>query len=303
MKNNVYLKLPVLKKDASGDQSQIRTMETISQEEFVAIVRNAKKLCQLVAGENDTNNAQVGLYYVREVLAGLHAIIKQLPRTERMHNITGLMQFFDEFTDMKPSEDAVFRDAHADLEPYADMLHAYLQNLEHSAIANADGVADKIHGLQLNYQGDWLSLKLFDNPIELYQWQTEHRDPQRQYDPNYEKHSKVEKTGKKGQPISAITYTKEQLEQFLKLALRASRTNAELYFHDVEMGKYIIFFNENTNSLYHAFEFAEDNQEEIQKIWARGGRDLKNRIDMVTNLSLAGVGELMKKISESRTIK
>ena len=69
------------------------------------------------------------------------------------------------------------------------------------------------------------------------------------------------------------------------------------------MGKYIIFFTENTNSLYHAFEFAEDNQEEIQKIWARGGRDLKNRIDMVTNLSLAGVGELMKKISESRTIK
>lgn len=116
------------------------------------------------------------------------------------------------------------------------MLHAYLQNLEHSAIANADGVADKIHGLQLNYQGDWLSLKLFDNPIELYQWQTEHRDPQRQYDPNYEKHSKEEKTGKKGQPISAITYTKEQLEQFLKLAVRASRTNAELYFHDVEMG-------------------------------------------------------------------
>lgn len=284
MKNNVYLILPVLKKDASGDTSQIRTMETSSQEEFVDIVRNAKKLCQLVAGENDTNNAQVGLYYVKKVFVGLHAIIKQLPKEEKMHNIIALLKFFDEFTDIKPSDDAAFRDAHADLEPYADMLHAYLQNREHSAIANADGVADKTHGLQLDYQGNCLKLEVFDNPIELYRWHAEHRAPQRQYDPNYEKHGKEEKVGRKGKTISAITYSNEDLERFLKLAVRASKTHSELYFRDIAKGKYIIFWNENINSLYHAFEFTEDNQEEINKIWKRGGRDLKDRLDMVANM-------------------
>ncbi len=286
MKNNVFLILPVLKKDASGSKSQIETMETISQEQFVAIVRNAKRLCQLVAGENDANNTQVGLYYVREVLAGLHAIIKQIPRADKKHYIIGLLKFFDEFIDVKPAEDTSFREAHADIEPYADMIYAYLQNRNHSAIANADGVVDKIQSLQLEYQGDSLKLEVYNNPIDLYAWQIEHRNPQRQYDPNYEKHSKEKKYGKRGMVISAITYKQEELEHFLKYAVRASRTHDELYFHDVVHGKYIIFFDENMNSLYHAFEFSEDNYEQINRMLQRGGRDLEERINMVASSSI-----------------
>lgn len=283
MKNNVYLILPVLKKDASGDQSQIRTIDTITQKEFAALVGNAKRLCQLVAGENDSDNAQVGLYYVRKVLAGLHAVIKKLPREKKQHNITALLKFFDEFTDIKQAEDTSFRDAHADLEPYADMIHAYMQSRDHSAIANVDGVAGKMQCLQLEYQGKWLKLEVFDNPIELYKWQIEHRNPQRQYDPNYEKHGQEEKYGKHGKVVSAITYKQEELEYFLKYAVRASRTHNELYFHDIGKGKYIIFFYEDLNSLYHAFEFTESDNVDTQMIWKRGGRDLDDRIKIVAD--------------------
>ena len=192
-----------------------------------------------------------------------------------------LRKFFDNFINLKQTEDKDFNEAHQDLEPYADMIKAYLENKESSAIANAGAFVDG--NLRFEYNGGMVSVDFFNDPLELYKWLVAHRNPQRHYDPNYKKHGKQVKTGRKGKPNSAITYSHEELEKFLKWAVRANQSGRELYFHDKNKGKYILFWNENQD-LYHAFEFSEDNNAQINRMRQRGRNDINGRLEMVANM-------------------
>lgn len=122
----------------------------------------------------------------------------------------------------------------------------------------------------------------------VYLWFAQHRDPSRQIDEDYEKHSDKEKDSKKGE-ISACTYPKEKSEKMLQWAV-GSKTNKSnrMYFHDLEGKKLLIFWNEDgKGQQFHAYEVSEDNHEEIQKIWTYDdGRDLKEAIERIAKVYL-----------------
>jgi hypothetical protein len=111
------------------------------------------------------------------------------------------------------------------------------------------------------------------------------RTPQRKLDPNYKKHGSKERVGKKGVRISPLTYTEQQLNDFLKRAVVAKKGLRELYFKDKENDKIIIFWNENLEApTYHALEIAANDAAETQKIFKRGGQALANRIEKTAEL-------------------
>lgn len=281
--NHIYLIIPALKDDVNKDYSRIHAVQKFSQDEFVELVKNMKQLCQLVAGEYDAEKKNLAMYYSKKVLDKLYNVVKQEPREKKKFEIGNLLLFFNNFTEVEPSADADFNQAHPELEPYADMIHAYLQNPDTSAIANANGLENAGTGLNIDYQGKRVTIQVFDNYSDLYKWFIAHRETKRQYDPNYEKHSQTARLVKKGKVASPITYTQTELEQILDKAVRAGAGHGELYFYDKNKDKYIIFFAEG-GDLYHAFEFTEDNNEEMNKIWSRGKRDLDERIKLAANV-------------------
>lgn len=281
--NHIYLIIPALKDDVNKDYSRIHAVQTFSQEEFVELVKNMKQLCQLIAGEYDAKKKNLAMYYSKKVLDKLYNVVKQGPKENKKFEIGNLLLFFNNFTKVEPSADADFNQIHPELEPYSDMMHAYLQNPDSSVIANAKGLENAGTSLNIDYQGEIVTIQVFDNYIDLYKWFIAHREPKRQYDPNYEKHSQTEKFVKKGKVASPITYTQAELEQILEKAVRTGDKHRELYFYDKNKDKYIIFFAEGGN-LYHAFEFTEDNNEEMNKIWSRGKRDLVERIQLAANV-------------------
>ncbi len=93
------------------------------------------------------------------------------------------------------------------------------------------------------------------------------------------------KLGKKGVKISPISYTKEQLEVFLRKAVSAGKGLRELYYKDNERNKIIVFWDENLESpSYHAFEIDANDLSEIQKMYKRGGRSLINKIERTSKI-------------------
>ena len=214
------------------------------------------------------------------MLDELYNKAKQVPPKDKKYLMGVLRKFFDNFINLTPAENNEFEATHPDLEPYANLIKAYLDNKESSAIANADAIVDK--NVLFDYKGDLVSVDFFDDPLELYKWLIAHRNPQRHYDPNYKKHGKRDKKGRKGKTNSAITYSPEELEKFLKWAVRANQSGREFYFHDKVKGKYILFWNEN-QELYHSFEFAEDNYAQINRMRQRGRNDIDGRVEMVAD--------------------
>ncbi len=282
--SKIFLIIPALKADTSGDQSQIKSKVSITQEEFVALIKDVKNLCLLAVGEYDANNKSVELFCAKAVIRHLQKELEKIPRKDKKHQIELLIKFFDNFCDIPHSEDAVFIAENENVKPYADLVHAYLQDKESSIIVNANGLNNPENGLQVVYNGEQIIIYVCDMSLNLYKWIIEHRDPKRQYDPNYEKHSKTEKLVKKGKVASPITYTKDELNQMLEKAVCTGAGHGELYFFDKDKEKYVIFWGEGGH-LYHAFEFTEENNAEIQKIWERGGRDLMKRIEMVAEMN------------------
>lgn len=281
--NHIYLIMPALKDDVNKDYSRIHAVQKFSQDEFVELVKNMKQLCQLVAGEFDAKKKNLAMYYSKKVLDKLYNLAKQVSENEKKFEIGNLLLFFNNFMEVAPSTDADFNQSHPELEPYADMIHAYLQNPDTSAVADADGLVNAGTGFNIDYQGNRLTIQVYNNYVDLYKWLIAHREQKRQYDPNYEKHTQTEKRVKKGKVASPITYTQTELEQMLEKAVCTSVEHGELYFYDKNKDKYIIFFAER-GDLYHAFEFTEDNNEEMRKIWERGKRDLVERIKLAANV-------------------
>lgn len=112
----------------------------------------------------------------------------------------------------------------------------------------------------------------------LYQWFVDNRKPQRILDENYAKHSKQVKSGPRGE-ISALTYSKEDTEYFLKRAVGVKGERRMCYWVK-EDKKIIIFFNENLASpTFHAYEIADDNAKELQKI----ANDVKKKMEKATS--------------------
>lgn len=156
-------------------------------------------------------------------------------------------------------------------------------------VVDVDAVSG-VEGLKMvDISGNSVDFKVIVCKEEaVYEWFVNHRDPKREIDTAYEKHSEKEKESKKGN-ISPCTYPKEKSERMLQWAVGSKESQSHrMYFHDLEGKKLLIFWNEDgEGKLFHSYEVPEDNHEEIQKIWTYDdGRALKEAIDRIAKVYL-----------------
>ena len=137
-----------------------------------------------------------------------------------------------------------------------------------------DGNGNDVH--------ETLSILALD-PKKLYLWFIEHREPNRDYDPNYKKHGMSEKWSKKGVKISKMSYKPTDAKILLRKAVGAKDDKKNLFFYDKNKGKMLVFWNEGLpQPTYHGYEVEYDNLI-IQKIYAKGSTELKKKIETVAD--------------------
>lgn len=116
---------------------------------------------------------------------------------------------------------------------------------------------------------------------ELFTWLANNRMPKRIYDTNYNKHSKTEKASSKG-VISPIEYKNEEVQEFLQWAV--GNEKGRMFLHDLIKGKIIVFWYENVDHLYHAYNVNEDDSKEKNKILKQGKKQLYEKIERVAHI-------------------
>lgn len=285
--NRVFLLIPAItEKDAGQDIAYLKLLGNVNTDEIVDILRRIIKSWDFIAEED------VELVYDKNHLSELFQQAKKehTAGTERgeMPSMDYLKIFFNDA--------ASIQDLRIGYKPYTvngmlveqGVINAFVENgLPYHTLLNNDALNDVAHPVDVEAQkGEHLSLKpLACDAVEVYLWLVDNRYPERILDEHYTKHTGHEKLGKKGVKISAVTYTEELLNVFLKRAVTAKRGLRELYFKDRDRDKIIIFFDENLNTpSYHAFEIAADDLQEHLKIYKRGGRSLMKRINATAEL-------------------
>lgn len=111
-------------------------------------------------------------------------------------------------------------------------------------------------------------------------WFVEYRDPQRVFDRAYKKHG-MQSHKMHGKTISALTYSSEEVETFLKQAV-GDQDDKRLYFHIPQDKKIVAFCNENLQlaPTYHAYEISDDDEKELAKL----SHDLKKKLRRIIKI-------------------
>lgn len=281
--NRLYLLIPAIEeKDAGQDIAYLKLLGKVDSEGVLSILRQIVRSLRLVEGED-----MEALYDERH-FKELFRKIKQKKATQEMPHLENLLLFFNDAVSIQQRGVGKAPKTINGVKVDKGLVNAFVDDdMAGKVLLNRDALINP--GQPINVKitdGEQHSL----NPLpceaaDVYLWFVENRTPERTLDPAYDKHGKKEKTGKGGVRISPITYTEQQLDQFLKRAVVARKGLRELYFKDNTKDKIIIFWDENLkNPSYHAMEVDSDDAEEIQKIYKRGGRALKERIDETSSL-------------------
>lgn len=115
--------------------------------------------------------------------------------------------------------------------------------------------------------------------LEVYSWFTENRNPGRNFDDNYLKHSRFKERYVDGKKVSPLTLPEKDLEAALRKAV-GQRGEKRLYFYDATNKLLLVFYNENQNNLFHGHEILDkDKKQEVQKI----SNPIKKKIETVFN--------------------
>lgn len=279
--NRVFLLIPAInEKDAGQDIAYLKLLGDIEVDDVVAILIKIIKSLEYVEEED------IELVYDKDHLGQLFRHAKKMKRVDEdrgeMPHIEQLLSFFNDavsIQDLKIGNNPVYVNG---LLVENGLVNAYIENDSlYQVLLNKEALNNQNHPIETEtLQGKHQNvIPLVCDAVAVYLWLVENRYPERVLDKNYKKHTGNEKHGKNGVIISAVTYTEEQLNFFLKRAVTAIRGSRELYFKDKENDKIIIFFDENLESpSYHAFEILADDMQEITKIYKRGGRSLMERI-------------------------
>lgn len=277
--NRFYLIIPAIGDgDAGQDIAYLKKLGEIDNDGVLAILKRIVGSMELVKEED------FEVLYDNRHFNRLLQVLDSEPGKQEMPQRGNLLVFFNDAVSIqqrKLGNTPVYING---MTVESGLINAYVDGemtgealLNKDALANPEQPIDvrRIDGGQL-----LLNNSLTCDSASVYLWLVEHRAPRRQLDSSYEKHGKKEKSGRRGVRISALTYTGEQLNEFLKRAVVARKGLRELYYKDKSQNKIIIFWNENLQEpFYHAMETADDNMEEIQKIYKRGGSALMKRIE------------------------
>lgn len=281
--NRLYLLIPAIEgKDAGQDIAYLKLLGKVDSEGVLSILRQIVWSLRLVEGED-----MEALYDERH-FNELFRKIKQKKATQEMPHLENLLLFFNDAVSIQQRGVGNAPKTINGVKVDKGLVNAFVDDdMAGKVLLNRDALINP--GQPINVKitdGEQLSLNpLPCEAVDVYLWFVENRTPERTLDPAYDKHGKKEKTGKGGVRISPITYTEQQLDEFLKRAVVARKGLRELYFKDNTKDKIIIFWDENLkNPSYHAMEVDSDDAEEIQKIYKRGGRALKERIDETSSL-------------------
>ena len=275
--NRLFLLIPsVGDEDADPDAAYLKQVGRIDNEETISILKRIVQSMKLVEGED------YEMFYDEKYLK------KLLKSSDKgMPQMSNLLVFFNDAESIQQKGIGNIPLTINGVAVDSGLVNAFVEGEESSKVLiNKDALAQPDSPLVV-YDSDGKCLKfnvLRCDSKDVYLWFVENRIPQRVLDTNYKKHGRTVKTGKGGAPISALTYPEEQLTEFLKRAVSANKASNRLYFKDRNNDKIIIFWDENlANPTFHAMEVDAGNQEEIQKIYKRGGRRLLEIIDITAD--------------------
>lgn len=280
--NRLFLLIPAVNdEDAGQDIAYLKLLGDVDSEQVVAILRGIVKSLNLVE-EEDTDILYDAMHLKRLMSDKMNAALQEMPQKEN------LLLFLNDATSIQEigigNMTAIINGMTVD----KGLVNAFLEDGTTSdALLNKDALLDSRQPIEvLADKGRRHQLNALPcDAAEVYLWLVGNRNPHRQLDPNYKKHGPNDKFGKRRVVVSPLTYTEQQLEQFLKRAVVAKKGLRELYFKDNEKDKIVIFWDENLQApSYHAMEIEADNLEEIQKMYKRGGRALVDRIEATSRL-------------------
>ena len=275
--NRLFLLIPsVGDEDADPDAAYLTQVGRIDNEETISILKRIVQSMKLVEGED------YEMFYDEKYLK------KLLKSSDKgMPQMSNLLVFFNDAESIQQKGIGNIPLTINGVAVDSGLVNAFVESEESSKVLiNKDALAQPDSPLVVcDSDGKCLTFNvLCCDSKDVHLWFVENRIPQRVLDTNYKKHGRTVKTGKGGAPISALTYPEEQLTEFLKRAVSANKDSHRLYFKDRNNDKIIIFWDENlANPTFHAMEVDAGNQEEIQKIYKRGGRRLLEIIDITAD--------------------
>ena len=132
-------------------------------------------------------------------------------------------------------------------------------------------------------KSDYSTKKVIVKPVNManaYLWFVDNRNPQRDSDPEYKKHTNKTRIGRKGKLISACHYDVQDIKAHLREAIGLSKGSAKtwLLFQLTDEETILKFMNENTAMYYHAYEFGIDNEAELNKVAKHNVRLIKKKM-------------------------
>ena len=163
--------------------------------------------------------------------------------------------------------------------------YVYSSHRDYVVIADCDALGISKNAFHLtDISGKEIHANIISSTAkDLYLWFVNHRSPLRTYDSNYKKHGMHEQWLKKGVKASKMTYTDSEAQKYLNRAVGAKDDRKNLFFFDKSKKMILVFWNEGvTPPKYHGYEVPYDNAI-LQKIYSKGGTELKKKIDTVAN--------------------
>ena len=272
--NRLFLLIPAVgeEENAWQDFAYLRKLGEVDNDVVISILRQIKRSLRLVEEEDFEL-----IYDERYFKSLLHSANQEMPQLEN------LLVFFNDAVSIQQRGIGNTHTTINGMQVNDGLVNAIVEGgMAGETLFNKDALTKPELPIFVEKEnGEQLELSVLPcQDAEVYLWFVENRLPKRMLDPNYEKHGRKVKAGKKGVRVSALTYTEEQLGEFLKRAVVAKKGLRELYFKDNAKNKIVIFWDENLeNPSYHAMEVEADDVEEIQKIFKRGGRALSDRIE------------------------
>ncbi len=278
--NKLFVLFPAIKEeDAGQDIAYLKLLGEIKEEDIINIFKKINQSKKLIAEEN------IEIYYDSKHFENLLKGIND----KGMPNLKNLLVFMN---DIKAIQDEGIGNKPIKvngIQVDKGLLNAYVEDGLSNAytLINREAKNNIDQSIVIEYwDGKKTNVDALDCDSEnIYLWLVNNRNPQREFDDNYKKHTKNEKIDKNGKTISAITYPKSKIIDFLHKAVIAKNGSKILYFKDLEKNKIIVFCDENVETQkYHAYEIQADDKAELQKINIRGGRKLSERIEKTAEI-------------------
>ena len=284
--NQLFLLIPAVnERDAGQDIAYLKLLGDVSTDDVIGFFRKVKECMSLI------NEEDVEIIYDHKHLRSLNEVLKEKRErnsdVDEMPQVGNLLAFLSDAVSIQDRQIGNTPIKVNAMQVGKGLVNAYIEcGIEHNSLLNKEALNNEHHPLEVEVANETKQLKVLScDASDVYLWLVKNRYPSRKLDPNYKKHTKKEKLGKKGAKISSISYTKKQLEAFLRKAVSAGKDLRELYYKDNERDKIIVFWDENLETpSYHAFEIEANDHPEIQKMLKRGGQCLINKVEITSKI-------------------